>query len=184
MCEGLLGAHGNTVDRQYHGRDLRFCRDQCRVRFEGDGASGSAEVDRRMIADQLPLYPLRTSVVSGSTLGENPVDFIVGNRLFRVSTADEQKQVLADSDRYFKILDHAVIQAQRPHYGMPTKCPVQGDILADDVPIDFVVANRMIRVCCTRCVRVVKSRPSQYLSMIDYANREAGAQHRAQEVAD
>ncbi len=31
---------------------------------------------------------------------------------------------------------------QAPTYGTPDRCPVQGDILDSDEPIDFVVANR------------------------------------------
>lgn len=133
-----------------------------------------------MIADQVPHYPLTTSIVSGKALGPRCVDFIVGNRLFRVYDHGERERVEADPVRYIKSLDKAAIAAQTPTYGMPAKCPVQGDILESDTPIDLVVANRMVRVCCMQCLFVVKGKPSPYLSMVDYANREA-ATHRTRE---
>jgi hypothetical protein len=179
-CDGLLGMKGDTADRVIAGRDVRFCRDECRQKFEAQPGSSFARLDRVMIADQLPLYPASTSIVSGRALGAGAVDFICGNRLFRVCTPEERAQVMADPGAYFKALDQAVVEAQGPTYGMPTKCPVQGDILASDFPRDIVVANRMIRVCCARCARTVRGRPSQYLSMVDYANREAAARREAE----
>ena len=85
---------------------------------------------------------------------------------------NERVEILADPARFVRLLNQAVITTQTPTYGMPDKCPVQGDILPSDDPIDIVVANRMIRVCCGRCARVVRARPYQYLGMVEYANRQ------------
>lgn len=169
-CAGMLGAKGDTLDRVMQGRDVRFCSAPCAEAFERDPAEGFRRADDAMIADQVPRYPLATSIVSGRALPDRPADVIVGNRLFRLADRAEHAALARDPARYLRELDEAVLDAQRPAYPMPDKCPVQGDILAADTPIDFVVANRMVRVCCMRCARVVRSRPSQYLSMIDYAN--------------
>ncbi len=174
-CAGMLGVRGEAHERRYAGRGVRFCSAGCTEAFERDRAGGFERLDRRMIADQLRHYPLSTSIVSGREFGREPVDFIVGNRLFRVSDQAERRAVESDPDSYLRSLDRAVIEAQRPIYGMPTKCPVQGEILEGDTPIDIVVANRMVRVCCANCVRRVRSRPSQYLGMVDFSNREAAA---------
>lgn len=175
-CGGMLGGKGDTLDRAYDARDARFCSPECAAAFDREPDSGFARVDALMIADQGPRYPLKTSVVSGRPLPERPVEFIRGNRLFRVADDRERALVERDPGPHLRALDRAVIEAQRPTYGMPDKCPVQGDILASDTPIDIVIANRMVRVCCIRCAGVVRNRPSQFLSMVDYANRQA-AEH-------
>jgi hypothetical protein len=92
--------------------------------------------------------------------------------MFRARDRADRSRILADPARAIASLDRAVIAAQRPTYAMLDKCPVQGDILPNESRIDIVVANRMIRVCCARCVRVVRARPYQYLAMVDFANRE------------
>lgn len=171
-CDGLLGTRGETIDTTWQGRDLRFCGAACASAFLRDPDSGLVRIDRIMIADQLPWYPLKTSVVSGRPLGRYSIDFIWGNRLFRVMDVSERRTVVEEPARCMETLDRAVVEAQLTSYGMLEKCPVQGDILPSDSPIDIVVANRMVRVCCARCVRVVKARPSQYLAMVEYAGRE------------
>ncbi|MBX3375529.1 MAG: hypothetical protein KF678_00825 [Phycisphaeraceae bacterium] len=171
MCWGMLGGKGDTVDREVEGRDVRFCCARCADEFESRRTFGA--VDRRMAEDQRPLYPLRVSVVSGKALGRSRVEVILGNRLFVLAEESEVAALEREAPRCFRLLDEAVIEAQSPGYGMKTKCPVQGDILESDTPIDIVIANRMIRLCCYRCVRVVRARPSQYLGMVDYANRAA-----------
>jgi hypothetical protein len=134
-----------------------------------------------MIEDQLSLYPLKTSIVTGQAMPRQPFDVIRGNRLFRVATAQEVAVVSAEPAHHLMLLNRATIEAQRAGYGMPDKCPVQGDILDSDEPIDIVIAGRMLRVCCGRCVRVVRARPSQYLGMIEYANRAAS--HKLQSAS-
>jgi hypothetical protein len=148
--------------------------------FEADVPAALERVDAVLIADQLAHYPLTTSLLDGQALPSKPLDFIWGNRLFRAAGAAERDQILADPAAAISKLDLAVIEAQRPIYGMLDKCPVQGDILPNEARIDIVVANRMIRVCCQRCAAVVKSRPYQYLAMVEYANRAAAAARDAE----
>jgi hypothetical protein len=172
-CAGRLGARGETAERHYADRELRFCHRDCQGRFEENFSAGLERLDERLVADQLPFYPSAVSAVSGKPLGDDAVDVIWGNRLFRLASEAERRALLDDPVRYIRALDRAVIEAQRPGYGMPDKCPVQGDIFESDTPIDVVIANRMVRLCCARCVKIVKARPSQYLGMVEYANRAA-----------
>lgn len=175
-CGGALGARGETIDIVLHRRDLRFCCSDCRDAFLRRPEQSLARLDEVMLRDQMPFYPPIGSLVSGRPLGPDAIDFIIGNRLVRVADDEERRRIMQSPERYISRLDDEVIRAQRPSYGMKTKCPVQGDILPGDPIIDVVVANRMIRVCCGRCVRVVRSRPSQYLGMVEYANRQAAEQ--------
>ncbi len=171
MCGTLLGARGEAVELVHEGRELRFCNVRCRDDFARDPRVGLGRVDALMIADQRPHYPLDVSVIDARPLGSVPIEFIWGNRLFRAADARDRDAILADPAGALRALDRAVLDAQRPSYGMPDTCPVQGDILESDRRIDLVVANRMVRVCCARCARVVRARPFQYLTMVDYANR-------------
>lgn len=172
-CETALGSRGEAVARIHDGRELRFCTEACAVEFDRVPTRVIEAVDARMAADQAPHYPLQTCVVSGTRLPSRPLDVLWGNRLFRVAGARERDRLLADPERYLAHLDEAVLAIQGPAYALARKCPVQGDILKGDPTIDIVVANRMIRVCCTRCARLVRARPYQYLSMVDYANKKA-----------
>lgn len=172
-CGTLLGTRGEAIDVRHCGRELRLCSEACRQTFDRDPASVLERVDAVMTADQAPYYPLSISLVSGRPLGAKPYAFVWGNRLVRLAEQAERGTFEADPDKYLRALNRAAISAQSATYGMPDKCPVQGDILASDEPIDIVIAGRMIRVCCRRCVNVVRSRPYQYIAMVDYANAEA-----------
>lgn len=172
-CDRLLGSVGVAVDRVVGVRELRFCTPECETAFVGDLDAGTRHIDEVMARDQLPLYPIRTSIVSGKPMGEKVEDYVWCNRLVRLAEREERAAFLREPERYVAALDEQVLKAQEATYGMANRCPVQGDILSSDTPIDFVIANRMIRVCCARCVRSVRARPYQYLAMIDYANREA-----------
>ncbi|QQS09530.1 MAG: hypothetical protein IPK69_02605 [Phycisphaerales bacterium] len=172
LCDSYLGARGEAVEIVHSGRQIRLCCDSCRLAFERDPYQALARVDSVLVADQMPHYPLKTSLFDVRPLPERPIDFIWGNRLFRAVDTADRDRILANPVTAIRRLDQAVIEAQRPTYGMPDKCPVQGDILPNEARIDIVVANRMIRVCCGRCVKVVKARPYQYLAMVEFANRE------------
>jgi hypothetical protein len=177
VCTAKLGAKGDAILRYYDRRSVRFCQKSCQGEFERDPAEGTARLDARMTRDQLPRYPLTTSVVSGVPLGERPLDWFWGNRLVRLADASEKERFLAQPDRYIEALDAACIARQAPAYAF-AKCPVQGDILPGDEVEDVVVANRMVRVCCHRCVDSVGNRPVQYLAVVDYANRQAAERRR------
>jgi hypothetical protein len=175
-CPALLGVKGEAIDATHEGRPLRFCCAACKRRFDADPSAVIREVDAAMLSDQLPHYPLNASLMDGRPLGPAPIDFVWGNRAFRARDGRDRDRIMADPIAAIRSLDKAVIAAQEPTYAMHNKCPVQGDILPDDPVIDIVVANRMIRVCCGRCARVVKARPYQYIGMVDFANREAAQQ--------
>ncbi|MBL8762752.1 MAG: hypothetical protein JNM07_00600 [Phycisphaerae bacterium] len=171
QCGGLLGTRGDAPEVVHNVRRYRVCSSACAAAFNLAPEACVERVNAIMIADQRPYYPLAVSLVSGRPLGPHPVEFVWGNRLFRASDPAERDLILSDPVRYVRQLNRAVLAAQSSSYGMPDKCPVQGDILPSDVPIDIVVANRMVRVCCGRCARVVRARPYQYLGMVEYANK-------------
>lgn len=181
LCGSLLGSKGEAIEVEHEGRQLRFCCRGCAGRFLNDPAAALVAVDGILIADQRPYYPAGTSLIDGRPIGADPIAFIWGNRLFLAVDERDRAAILANPSAAVRVLNQRVIEHQRPFYGMPDKCPVQGDILPNEARIDIVVANRMIRVCCSRCASVVRARPYQYLAMVEYANREA-ARSRSSEA--
>lgn len=172
VCAKQFGLAGSTTVKLYEGREVHFCGDACTAEFEKDAVQGIARLDAMIVKDQLPLYPIDSSIVSGRKLGDKPLDFVWNNRLVRLADEGEKAEFLKKPAEYTKSLDQAVIRAQTPTYGL-TKCPVQGDILETDEVETIVIANRMVRLCCKKCVTKIRNRPIKYLAMVDYANREA-----------
>lgn len=168
-----LGGMGDAVVKAYDGREVRFCCDKCVAGFEKDKAGSWAKVDQQMIKDQLPRYPLDTSVVSGKKL-DKPVDYVWNNRLVRLAGEDEKAEFLKDTKKYIAALDKAVVEKQSKTYALKT-CPMMGDPID---PSDFktvVVANRLIEVCCGKCQGKVKRDPTKALAALDAAEAKTPA---------
>jgi hypothetical protein len=172
LCEKARWKTGASVTRLHGTRELRFCSAECERTFAADSSAALARLDAALIRDQVPHYPLQTSIVSGAPLGEKPVDLIWNNRLVRLAADEERAMFLARPDEWIARLDTEVIRAQSPVYG-PTKCPVQGDFFDPEAIEEIVIGNRMIRLCCAKCAVIVRRNPVQYLIMVDSSNREA-----------
>lgn len=167
-CGRSLGMYGDVSQRCYEGREVVFCREQCRAEFEADQAHGFSRLDAVMIADQKPLYPTDRSIVSGAPLGTDAVDVMWTNRLVRLASPSERERLVADPSAVIAELDRAVIEFRVPRYTI-TKCLVQGVELTDENTADVVVANRLFRVCCLECARRIRALPRARIPAVDYA---------------
>jgi len=128
--------------------------------------------DEKVIAMQLPSYPLTTCVVSGEGL-EEPKDFVVEGRLVRTCCGMCAKKVKADPAASIAKIDAAVIKQQSKMYPLDT-CPVSGEKLGSmGDPIDIVSGTRLVKVCCKGCIKSVKKDPSASLAKVDAALIEA-----------
>ena len=173
VCEGKLNEKGEPVIKMYDGRDVRFCCAECSVKFEQNSAAGSAAIDKKILADQSKLYPTKKSIVSGKSLPDRPVEFVFGNRLIRVADEAEKTEFAKDAKKYMAQLDKAVVSSQGKKYSLKI-CPVSEKALAgndEGEPIDYVVAGRLIRVCCSGCKRAVNKEPATYIAIVDEANK-------------
>lgn len=176
---GKLGSMGDPVVKLYEGREVRFCCSACPPKFEKDLAANIAKLDEVIIKDQLPLYPLETSVVSGKKLSEaadaKPVDFVYGNRLVRVVNAAEKAEFLKDAKKHLAALDKAVIEKQGKEYPLTT-CVVSGDKLGSSEKhetTDVVLAGRLVRLCCDMCMKDLKKDPAKIIAAVDAARNAA-----------
>lgn len=172
QCGTMLGARGDAIERVYASRQIRFCEQACVESFEANFAANLDKLDQRMIEDQRAYYPLQTCIVTGKPLGTSSVEFVCRNRLIRVADPAARKQFEADPETYWRTLNEAAIAMHGPTY-IVEKCPVQGTKLegSPSGATTVVIANRIVRTCCRDCAKIVRSRPSHFLPLIDSAQR-------------
>lgn len=166
----------DAVVHVHEGRQLRFNSEKNVETFMADPAKYLADVDAKLVEMQKPHYPLTTCPVSGGELGSmgEPKDIIVGNRLVRLCCAGCVAKANEDAEAVIAKLDAAVIEQQSADYPLQT-CPVSGDKLGGDMgePVNLVVANRLVKLCCAGCVDAVKQDPAAALAELDAAEQPA-----------
>ena len=170
-----LGAQ--TVDITHDGRALRFASPENAATFREDPEQYLDEVDGRIIDGQLPFYPLETCPVGGEKLGSmgEPVDVVYRNRLVRFCCPGCVGQFENDPAATLAKLDEAVVARQGETYPLTT-CPVSGAKLGSmGEPVDLVVANRLVRLCCEGCEGQVMANPAKVLDAVDGAWEKSDA---------
>ncbi|MHC4142234.1 MAG: heavy metal-binding domain-containing protein [Planctomycetota bacterium] len=171
-----LGSMGNPVVLLHGGREVRFCCKGCIQRFEKDATKYFAQMDRQIIKQQLPYYPLTTCPVSGEALGSmgEPVNFVQNNRLVRLCCKGCLRSLKRNPAPYISTLDQAVIVAQTESYPLAT-CVISKQKLGSmGEPIDYVVGNRLVRFCCAGCMGTFNRAPAAHLATIDKAWKKSG----------
>ncbi len=117
-------------------------------------------------------YPLDTCIISGERLGEegDPVSKVYDGREVRfcckMCVGDFEK----DPASHLGMLDQAIIDAQLEDYPLET-CVVSGEPLEGDMggPVDHVMGNRLVRLCCKSCKKDLAADPTPYLEKLDAA---------------
>jgi len=166
-----LGDMGDPIVKVYDGREIRYCCNGCPGKFEKDLAASMAKLDEKLIKDQAPLYPIKTSLVTGKDLPEKAYEFVYGNRLIRLGAESEKAEFMKAPKKYMEALNLAVIAAQGGDYPLD-KCPVSGDELDTmGKPQELVIAGRLIRLCCNDCRKDVEANPAKFIAMVDEARR-------------
>jgi YHS domain-containing protein len=174
-----LGAMGAPVIYNFKGREVRFCCKGCAGKFEANPANYFKGIDAALVRQQLPYYPLDTCLVTGEKLGAmgDPVNTIYKNRLVRFCCAGCVAKFEKEPAKYIAALDKAVIEKQKPTYPLET-CVVTGQKLGSmGDPVEYVVGNRLVRLCCAGCVKQLRQDPLASLAKLDAAAkaRQGGA---------
>jgi YHS domain-containing protein len=116
------------------------------------------------------VYPLATCIVSGETL--DPSDTVTkeyDGRQMRFCCNRCVKKFEKDKGGYLAKLDAAIIADQLPGYPMTT-CPVSGEELGGmGDAVNHVVGNRLVRLCCEKCVKRIDADPATYIAQLDAA---------------
>ena len=141
-------------------------------------------IDKMMIKQQLPLYPLDTCVISGEKLGGSmgdPVEFVYGNQLVRFCCKGCKKEFLKAPAKHLAKIDAAVIAKQQSHFPLET-CVVSGEELGGDMgePIEYVAGNQLVRLCCKGCKKQFNKAPLAFLDKIAQASGSDKSAGRAQ----
>lgn len=176
---GKLGSMGDPVVKVYDGREIRFCCASCVPTFEADTETYLKKLDTIFAAQQMARYPLDTCVVSGEKLGGmgDPVDYVYNNRLVRFCCAGCIDTFLKAPEGYLEKLDKAVKEkAKEPG----ETCIVSGEKLGSmGEPVEYIVANRLVRLCCAGCIKGFEKEPAKYLLALDQqAGAAAGKEER------
>ena len=164
------------------GREVRFCCNGCRAKFEKDLKNNIPELDKKIIKAQMPYFPVGNCVVMTSepmaapdspeamTEGKNVV---IGNRLYRFCCKACIRKFKKNQKKYDDMLAEMIIKQQSDSYPIEV-CVISGRSYGPN-PNQIVVANRMVRTCCGGCSNKVKSNPAQYLAMLDKAKTNTKA---------
>ncbi len=168
-----LGSMGDAIVKEINGREVRFCCGNCPDKFEADAATYTKNMDAAFAKQQMDVYPLSTCVVSGEKLGGDmgdPIDYVHNNRLVRFCCKGCVTKFEAEPAKFIAQLDKAIIHEQGASYSLTT-CVVSGEKLGGDMgdPIDYVVANRLVRFCCKGCVTKFEAEPAKYLASLSGA---------------
>lgn len=153
----------------HEGREFRFAKQDSADKFLAAPGDYIPTVDKAMVAQQMPYYPL-TKCPIGGKLGSmgKPVDLIYNNRLVRFCCAGCVDNFKEDPAATVAKLDAAAIKAQaRLYKGKDAACPVSGEKLGSmGKTIDKVVGNRLVRFCCKGCVKQFDANPQAYLAKL------------------
>lgn len=160
-----LGSMGEAPVIIQDGREVRLCCAGCEKKYRENAEEMNAKIDEKLIADQDAHYPATTCINSGAELKNGGVSFIAGNRLFKTCCKNCQAKVEADPASFMAKLDQQVIDAQKADYKL-TACPVSGEALGDS-PVEVVVANRLVKLCCNGCKKGVDKDPIGLLGKVD-----------------
>ncbi len=170
---GKLGSMGDPIIMLHEGREVRFCCKGCIGTFEKDPAKFLSKADKAIIEQQKVHYPLDYCIVEkAEPVTGNPEEdtfAVVGNRLFIFCCPSCEKKVRAEPAKYIAILDKAVIEQQAESYPLET-CVISGQPL-DSMggPVNMVVANQLVQLCCAGCEKQVEADPAGTLAKIEVA---------------
>lgn len=181
---------------QHDGKTIGFCCPGCDDQFAAwDDArkhaflakldravqpeSTTAPTGEQLAADaaiQTP-YPLKNCPVSGAELGcmGEPVSRVYDGREVRFCCEACVDSFEKDLSSSMEELDRLVIRDQKRYYPLET-CVVSGEPLAEDgedIAIDVVSNNRLVRLCCEGCERPFRSEPGAFLKKADEVAADA-----------
>ncbi len=171
FCDEFLDDLAVIID--FEGREIRFCKEECRSDFESAHHTYIPIIDERIINQQRDAYPLETCVVCGKAMEESGgLDEVCLNRLFRICGYDCQEKLKKDPAKHFAKLDRAVVEKQRKSYPLK-RCIVSGKPLGKTA-VDYVVANYLVRLADADQIESFNELPGKYLAELRKAMAKDG----------
>jgi YHS domain-containing protein len=179
-----LGSMGDPITVIHEGRQIKLCCTGCQAKFEKEPQAYLEKIDKEMIEDQLPYYPLETCVVSGQKLtamGE-PINRIYNNRLVRFCCNNCVAGFEKDPEAFLTKLNAAVIEKQKDSPALKM-CPVSNEENGSmGEGINLVIANRLVKLCCPSCEKPILDNPQKYLSKLDSFKSLYSSESKSNEI--
>jgi len=116
-------------------------------------------------------YTLDTCPVSGGALDSKgePVVEIIDGREVKFCCGGCPGMFAGDKETFFAKIDAQIVEQQKDHYPLET-CPVSGGKLGSmGDPIDLVVNNRHVKICCAGCKEKLEADPASFIAKLDKA---------------
>jgi YHS domain-containing protein len=118
-------------------------------------------------------YTLDTCPISGMKLGAmgEAIVKVYDGREVRFCCNGCPEKFEADMEANFKKLDAKLVENQLPYYPLTT-CVVSGEPLSangEDVAMNMIFGNRLVRLCCKECISDFKADPAAYTAKLDAA---------------
>jgi hypothetical protein len=129
-----------------------------------------APAEASAVGDPYPLSVCPVSELALGSMGEAIVKVYDGREV-RFCCDGCPAKFEADKDAAFGKIDAMIVESQRAFYPLD-RCVVSGEALAEngeDISIDFVYNNRLVRLCCKGCVGDFKAEPARYMAKLDAA---------------
>lgn len=154
------------IDLVREGRLIRVCCKGCVKKVDENPAAMIAMVDKAVIAEQGPSYPLTTCPVSGEP-AEGGIEVVHGTRLVRLCCKKCKAAFEKDPAPTMAKIDAALIEAQRPNYKVDV-CVVSGEKLGSmGDPIDVLYGTRLVRLCCKGCTKAVAKKGPELIAKLN-----------------
>ena len=119
------------------------------------------------------LYTLGTCPISGAALGSrgDPIVKQYDGREVRFCCKGCIGRFEADKEAGFKKIDAQLVKQQMHYYPFDTCMMTDEPLVEDgeDIAVNFIYKNRLVRTCCKACMRKFKKDPAAYLKKIDAA---------------
>jgi hypothetical protein len=94
----------NTIDKVVGNRLFRLCSDDCCKAVEQQPAKYFGVLNKAVVKQQKPNYPLAKCVVNDEPLGREAIDHVVGNQLIRLSSPEQLDKFDANPGKYLQEL--------------------------------------------------------------------------------
>jgi hypothetical protein len=158
----------DVVNLVHEGRLVQLCCNMCKKMFAKNPAEYLAELDKRIVAEQLPTYPLETCAMTGEKLGSmgDPIDYVAGTRLVRFCCKGCIRGFQKNPAKAMATVNEALIAAQLKTYPLET-CVISGEKLGGmGEPINYLYGTKLVRFCCKSCVRGFEKDPAKGLAAL------------------
>lgn len=170
---GLFGAPLNAQPAHEHERTEKATAPTQPAQPGADPHAGHHADAPAEASDVGDPYPLSVCPVSGMALGSmgEAIVKVYDGREVRFCCDGCPAKFEADKDAYVKKINAMIVESQLAYYPLD-RCVVSGEALAEngeDISINFVYNNRLVRLCCKGCIKDFKEEPARHMAKLDAA---------------